>query len=173
MFRILMIASAFAMVAMGAVEYLKVPNSASLNARPSVENQTEIEQARPANLAGVVRIPRAANGHYEAEFKLNNARVRAIIDTGASVIAINQSTARRAGVRLTSADFTHQVNTANGKTKAAKAMLSQVQIGSIRLYDVPAMVLEDKALNQVLIGMSFMNRLRGFEYKSNNLVLKN
>ncbi|MDZ7823931.1 MAG: TIGR02281 family clan AA aspartic protease, partial [Ahrensia sp.] len=74
--------------------------------------------------------------------------------------------------KVAAKDFIYEVSTANGKTKAARVVIDTVTIGSIRVNDVEAMVLSDKALNTVLIGMSFLNRLRGFEYKSSRLMLK-
>lgn len=121
---------------------------------------------------GEVRIPRDNRGHYSAEFRLNNLRVDGLIDTGATSIAINETQARDAGIRLSQKDFKYRVNTANGQVKAARAMIDRVTVGKITVYDVEAMVLDDNALNVTLIGMSFMNRLRGFEYQSGNLVLK-
>jgi len=38
-----------------------------------------------------------ARGHFSAEFKLNGRKINGMIDTGATLIAINLSTARKAG----------------------------------------------------------------------------
>ena len=136
------------------------------------QQPVEKPKAQPVRLSGVERIPRGPRGHYEATFKINNARVHSLIDTGATSIALNESTARRAGIRLSRRDFKYPVNTANGQTMGAVATIRQVSIGSIRVRDVEAMVLKDEALGHTLIGMSFLNRLRGFEYASGNLVLR-
>lgn len=130
------------------------------------------EKANPVRLSGVEYIPRDGRGHYAAEFKLNNHRVHGVIDTGATTIAINETVARRAGIRLRPSDFIYEVRTANGKTSAARTVLHRVTIGSIRVSEVEAMVLKDGSLDIVLIGMSFMNRLRGFEHTSGKLVLR-
>src|SRR5690606_31593419 len=66
-----------------------------------------------------VRLAADARGHFSADFRLNGRRMPAMIDTGASVVAINRSTARRIGIDLTPADFTGVVETANGRAKAA------------------------------------------------------
>ncbi len=129
-------------------------------------------QAQAVRLSGRERIPRNPRGHYEATFSLNNARVKGLIDTGATTIAINESTARKAGIRLSRKDFKYPVRTANGETMAATATIRQVSIGSIRVRDVEAMVLSDKSLSHTLIGMSFLNQLRGFEYDAGNLILR-
>ncbi|MGB7432406.1 MAG: TIGR02281 family clan AA aspartic protease [Ahrensia sp.] len=138
----------------------------------SAKQQVSTQEASAPRLSGTERIARDRGGHYVAEFQLNNTRVDGMIDTGASAIAINRTTASRAGIRLSDADFVYTVNTANGQTRAAKATLNTVRIGSIRVDQVEAIVLDDQALDGVLIGMSFMNRLRGFEYANGSLVLR-
>ena len=45
-----------------------------------------------------VRMPADERGHFSGEFKLNGRSVDALIDTGATLVAINLSTARRIGI---------------------------------------------------------------------------
>lgn len=131
-----------------------------------------VETKSVARLSGTERIRADSRGHYVAEFRLNNARVKGLIDTGATSIAINKSTARRAGISLRNSDFIYTVNTANGQTNAARAVIGSVSVGSIRVNDVEAMVLDDSALDGVLIGMSFLQRLRSFAHENGSLVMK-
>ena len=140
--------------------------------QPETTARAQTPAAEPAPLSGVERVRADARGHYVGRFRLNGLPVDGLIDTGATAIAINRSTARRAGVLLTRNDFVHPVDTANGQVMAARAMLDEVTIGTIRVRDVPAMVLDDRALGTVLIGMSFMQRLRGFAYENGTLVLR-
>lgn len=125
-----------------------------------------------AALSGMERLRADARGHHVAEFELNNLRVQGLIDTGATTVALNESTARRAGIRLSPADFVYPVQTANGTVMGARAVIDKVRVGSVRVRQVEALVLEDRALNTVLIGMSFLNRLRSFSYENGTLVLK-
>lgn len=111
-------------------------------------------------------------GHFVAEFRLNGRAVEAMIDTGATVIAINRATARRIGVAVANADFKYEVRTANGIAKAAVVSIDRVQIGNISLDGIEAMVLDDGALDGVLIGMSFLQRLSKFQVEQGALVLQ-
>jgi aspartyl protease family protein len=95
-----------------------------------------------------------------------------LIDTGATVVAINASTARRIGIVLTPSDFTHSVVTANGETKAAAATIDTVRIGKIYIDKVPAVVLEDSALSGTLVGMSFLKRLSKYEVENGAMILQ-
>ena len=101
-------------------------------------------------------------GHYTGTFKMNGKPIQAMVDTGASLVAINVSTARRLGFSPAALDFSYGVNTANGSIKAAHVILDRIEIGSIRVRDVDAFVLKDEALSSTLIGMSFLQKLKSY-----------
>ena len=129
-------------------------------------------KAQPQAILGrKVRLDADANGHFVADFKLNGRRVNAMVDTGATLVAINLSTARRIGINLTPADFRYQVSTANGKARAAAATIASLQIGRIAVDNVQAVVLEDAALDGALVGMSFLKQLSRFEVEDGALML--
>lgn len=119
-----------------------------------------------------VEIPIGPRGHYTAEFRVNGARVDAMIDTGATLVAINRSTAARLGLKLNASDFKYKVDTANGPALAAAAVIDSLQIGRIRVDGVQAVVLEDAALKETLVGMSFLNRLSTFRVERGRLLLE-
>lgn len=119
-----------------------------------------------------VRVPGDDRGHFSAEFKLNGRRVDALVDTGATLVAINVSTARRLGIVLKAADYQYTVETANGPTRAASVVLDNVQIGRIFVENVQAVVLDDAALKGTLVGMSFLKRLAKFQVEGGSLLLQ-
>lgn len=121
---------------------------------------------------GQVRLKPDARGHYIADFKMNGRTVTALVDTGASSVAINKSTARRLGLNVTPNDFIYEANTANGKTKMAITTIREIQIGRVIVRDVEAAVLDDRALDGTLLGMSFLKRLDGFTVTDGELILK-
>ncbi len=121
---------------------------------------------------GKARIEADAKGHFTTQFKLNGRRIDAMIDTGATVVALNRSTARKIGVSLTAEDFTHTVSTANGEVKAAPAMIDVLEVGRIRLEGVQALVLDDKALQTSLVGMNVLSRLARYKVEGNVLLLE-
>lgn len=137
--------------------------------RPTTIAKVELQEKPLAGRA--IRIPADERGHYSGAFKINGRRVEALIDTGASVVALNRSTAQRLGISVAVRDFTHTVATANGNIKAAPVRLARVEIGRIQVHDVAAVVLDDDALTGALIGMSFLRSLR-FSVDNDTLVLK-
>jgi aspartyl protease family protein len=63
------------------------------------------------------------------------------------------------------------VNTANGAIKAAVVTVDRLQIGKIAIDNVQAMVLDDRALQTNLIGMSFLQRLQKYQVQDGSLLL--
>ena len=119
-----------------------------------------------------VEIEADPRGHYSAEFRVNGARLDAMIDTGATLVAINRRTAARIGLTLSAKDFVYPVDTANGTVLAAAAVIDTLQIGRIRIDGVQAVVLDDASLKQTLVGMSFLNRLSTFRVERGKLLLE-
>lgn len=147
-------------------------DSRSEPARAYPQPAVQTAKAEPEVLLGRrVRLPADARGHFTAEFRLNGRPVNALVDTGATTVAINKSTARRIGINLVPADFIYKVNTANGTTRAAAAVIDRIQIGRISLENVEAAVLEDSALQTTLVGMSFLKRLGRFQVENGALLL--
>lgn len=130
-----------------------------------------VEPLRQQPLGRKVLIPADERGHFLAGFKVNGRPVDAMIDTGATVVALNLSTARKAGISLGPSNFTHEVETANGKAKVAVVRIADLAIGRIAVRDVQAVVLEDEALQTNLIGMSFLRRLGKYEVEGGSLLL--
>jgi aspartyl protease family protein len=111
-------------------------------------------------------------GHFRVEARVEGRRLDFMVDTGASVIALTARDAARIGIRPSRSEHTATVKTANGSVKAAPAQLRAVEVDGITVRDVPALVLPDEALSENLLGLSFLSRLRRFEYARGKLVLE-
>ena len=103
---------------------------------------------------------------------MNGRSVSGLIDTGATFVALNETTARSLGVSRSDLDYRYAVTTANGMTQAAHITLDRMEIGGVRVRDVEAFVLKDKSLTGMLVGMSFLNRLASYKVESGILYLK-
>ena len=128
-------------------------------------------QAAQQPLGRKVLIKADATGHFRSPFKINGRQVDALIDTGATLVALNTSTARRVGLSLSPSDFTQQVSTANGPVKVAVVRLSSLQVGKIALDNIDAVVIDDRALSTNLIGMSFLSRLGKYAVEDGELLM--
>lgn len=112
-----------------------------------------------ATPAATPRVALSADGrgHFLADVKVNGLPVRFMVDTGASLVAVPASVARRAGVSLGGA-VPVTINTANGQARAQRVVLNTLELGEIRVNLVDALVVDDAALSIPLLGMSFLNR---------------
>jgi aspartyl protease family protein len=144
---------------------------------PEIVAKAEIRTSQPAEpvtevlLGRKVRIAADQSGHFNAEFRLNGRSVGALVDTGATLVAMNASTTRRIGIKVMPADFKYKVRTANGETRAAGATIDRLQIGRILVENVEAVVLEDRALDGTLIGVSFLKRLAKYQVENGALLM--
>lgn len=117
------------------------------------------------------RINLSPRGQFIAQARLNGYRSDVLVDTGASAVAINETTAHKMGIYLKQSDFKYTVHTANGPTKAAMVMIKEIEIGRVVVRDVRALVSRDKSLNVILLGMTFLNQLKKYEVNQGTLIL--
>ena len=146
---------------------------------PALANTTAPRKAAtvetPAPASSGLRtlsIARDARGHFETEGRIEGQRIGFMVDTGASVIALNETSAARFGLRPSRGDYNATVSTANGTVKAARTRIAMIDVGGLIVRDVDAMVLPDEALSENLLGLSFLSRLKRFEYAGGTLVLE-
>ena len=173
-----MLARSLFVVAAVAVAAVFAPGLAGtfLATAPETKKNATLEQPQPVSTArytgnrGVV-LEADGTGHFSGQFTINGRKEKGMVDTGASMVAINVSTAARLGIARNDLDFRYAVDTANGKTRAAYVRLDSVAIGSISVPNVGAMVLEDKALSGTLIGMTFLKGLKSYQVDGNRMRL--
>jgi len=137
---------------------------------PNKHAAANVDTAR----AGIrsVSVSRDARGHFQTDGRIDGQRIGFMIDTGASVIALNESSAARIGIRPSRADYDAKVSTANGTVKAARTRIALIDVGGLLVRDVDALVLPDEALSENLLGLSFLSKLKRFEYANGQLVLE-
>lgn len=155
---------------------IMLPSDPEQQAEPApLAPSANAAKAAPANVSATgrrVAIEADEKGHFKTEFRFNGRRIEGLVDTGATYVAINETTARRIGLSVPRSAFRHEVSTANGKTKAAVARIDTVEIGRIRVSGIDAIVLEDRALSTTLIGMNLLKQLARFEVKDGVLRLE-
>jgi aspartyl protease family protein len=104
------------------------------------------------NGATMVVLEQDRNGHYEAQGTINGQAVTFLVDTGATDVAMSESTARALGL-----DFGPrvQVMTAAGPANAWLTRLDEVTVGGIGRRNVRASITSGE-FNGILLGMSFL-----------------
>ena len=123
-------------------------------------------------LGSTVTVDADLSGHFVVHPSLDGRRVRMLVDTGASLVALSYEDARSAGLYVSPGAFTRKLSTANGIVEAAPVQIREVRIGGIVARNVEAVVLPQGRLGTSLLGMSFLKRLGGFEIARGRLILK-
>jgi aspartyl protease family protein len=101
-------------------------------------------------------LQRARDGHYYADGEINGQRVKFLLDTGATQIALSAKLANSLGLSLGQA-ITMQ--TAAGPANGYPTRLARVRLGEIEMLDLGAVVAEGMSDDAVLLGMNFLKRL--------------
>ena len=77
-----------------------------------------------------------------------------------------------AGLPLEVLNYSVQVDTANGRARAAPVTLDRISIGAITERSVPALIAQPGQLRTNLLGMSFLNRLESWEVRGDKLMMR-
>jgi aspartyl protease family protein len=109
------------------------------------------------------------HGHFNLTATVNGAPMRFIVDTGASLVALTLDDARAAGIARSELVFNQRTQTANGRIHFAPVMLREIRIEQLSIENVPAAVIEN--LEQSLLGMSFLKRVKSFEMREGKLTI--
>ena len=125
-----------------------------------------------ASRGRVVELARGHTGEFPVNTTVNGARIAMILDTGASAVMLTQDAARAAGLPIEVLKYTVNVETANGRTRAAPVTIDRLAIGSIVERSVPALIVPGGQLKTNLLGMTFLNRLESWQVKGDRLQMR-
>jgi len=117
-----------------------------------------------------VRIRMSPDGHFWARVTLNGAERRMLIDSGATITAISEQTAKQADIQ-TSEGLPAIIETANGSVAARRARIAEVSLGPLTMRDLGVVVSQNFGELDVL-GMNFLSRLHSWRVEGNVLVLE-
>ncbi|PWE47856.1 retropepsin-like aspartic protease family protein [Pseudomonas prosekii] len=107
-------------------------------------------------------------GHFVASGQINGQPVDFMLDTGATDVAIPVGVAQRLKLEK---GFGVTLNTANGLSQGYRTRIDRLQLGDIVLRDVRALVAPGLDGNQVLLGMSALNKLE-FTQRGGTMLLR-
>ncbi len=110
-----------------------------------------------------------ALGHVTLTARVNGAQVKFLVDTGASLVGLSPDDAKSAGIDPGQLTFNQSVHTANGTVRAAFTQVREIRMDQLEVNDVPVAVIE--SLKQSVLGMSFLNRLKGFDMRNGALTM--
>ncbi|MGO4171082.1 retropepsin-like aspartic protease family protein [Bosea sp. TAF32] len=111
-------------------------------------------------------------GHYIVHPSVDNYRIKMMVDTGASIVALSADDARALGIRSDANARKMMLSTANGTVTGYRTVLREVRLGDIVVRNVDAVVLPAGALSMSLLGNSFLSKLQGYEVQTGRMVLR-
>ncbi len=133
---------------------------------------SQINISNGSGMPTAVRIKRGWTGHFIANARIDGQRVDMIVDTGASTVVLRHEDARKLGIDTSSLRYNVPVQTANGASYAARMRLPQINIGGVGVHNVEALIARPGSLHQSLLGMTFLSRLRSYEFAGEYLELR-
>ena len=108
-----------------------------------------------------IRIPVAADGHYWVEATINGTPARFLIDSGATMTALSEQTARATGLTIDPIAPGIVMTTANGSIEAKRSSIASLVVGPVRATDLPVVV--SPAFGDVnVVGMNLLSRLKSW-----------
>jgi aspartyl protease family protein len=117
------------------------------------------------------RVARNNSGGYTTVGSINGRMVDFLVDTGASAIALSERHARGLGLQYRLEGEKIGVETASGATRGYSVVLDSVRVGDIQLRNVRAVVIQGDYPAQVLLGMTFLDRVQ-IENRGRVMVLR-
>ena len=154
-------------VAMRMNDQIETDEAAAAEAA-AAEQRSSFRPEAPGPNAAVLR---KEDNHFWADTNINGSRVRFMVDTGASMVALTRQDAQRIGIDMDELEYEYEVRTAGGGTRGAFVLLEEIRVGNVEVQDVEALVLESE-LHQSLLGMSFMSKLNSYEVRSNSMIIR-
>jgi len=119
-----------------------------------------------------VEVARTSAGDFDLTAQINGARLPMVLDTGASSVVLTHDDAKAAGLPLEVLNYTVNIDTANGRTRAAPVTIDRIAIGGLEERSVEALVVQPGQLRTSLLGMSFLNRLQSWQVNGDRLILR-
>jgi aspartyl protease family protein len=132
--------------------------------------KADISGTAGQNISGeAIELRRQDDGHYWLMVSINGKPVRFMVDSGATMTAINATTAREAGVEADG--YPIILGTANGRIAAKRGVVRLLSVGphSIENHQV---VVSERFGDVNVLGMNFLNTMQSWRVEANMMVLQ-
>jgi aspartyl protease family protein len=117
-----------------------------------------------------LRVRMASDGHFWVVASLNGVRTRMLIDSGATVTAISEQTARAAHIDTGRGLTPVVLRTANGIAPAETGSIDELRMGNIVARNLKVVTAPGLGGLDVL-GMNFLSRLESWRVEGRTLIL--
>lgn len=121
--------------------------------------------------SGAVRIERAGDSHFYADTDVDGVRIRMLVDSGASVVALTRRDAEAIGIDVERLPVTGTARTAGGDVPMRSVTLDSVEVAGIAVRRVRAAVI-DADMGVSLLGQSYLSRLDAVNVEGDTMTLR-
>ncbi len=130
------------------------------------------------NDQGHIILARNQDGHFYIDAitgvinnRTNNNKIKFLIDTGATSVALTKRDAVKLGFNLSKLKYTVRYSTADGVSYAAPVTIKELTIGKRTFYNVRSHVLSGNS-DISLLGMSIIDNFKSFKITRDLLILE-
>lgn len=118
-----------------------------------------------------IKLVRQDDGHFWVRAELNGHQVDLLVDSGATVTAINSNTANAAEIALNPEARSIELNTANGVVRARTGTVKTLTVGGMALDD-HRVVVADVFGDTNVAGMNFLSSFDSWSVTGDVMTLK-
>jgi aspartyl protease family protein len=117
-----------------------------------------------------LRVRMSGDGHFWVVASINGVKRRMLIDSGATVTAISERTAREARVDAGTGLAPVVLQTANGTAPAATGKVDEIRVGNIVARNLR--IVTSPGLGDLdVLGMNFLSKLQSWRVEDRTLIL--
>lgn len=149
----------------------EIDTSRPVPAEPRRTDDRDDADRRSGGEDRALAIRQSSDGHFYVDAAINGVQLRLLVDTGATVTVLSVRHAERAGIFPNPGDYTANVRTASGISKAAPIRIRELSIGDARLENVPALVMQTPGDLSVL-GVGTLQRFKSYEVRNGVMTLR-
>ena len=117
-----------------------------------------------------LRVTMSSDGHFWVVASINGVKRRMLIDSGATVTALSETTARAADIDAGTGLAPVVLRTANGSTPARTGSIDELRVGNIVARNLKIVTAPGLGGLDVL-GMNFLSKLQSWRVEGRTLVL--
>ena len=125
----------------------------------------DVEQLLPDKIT----LARQNDGHFYADVDVNFGKIRFLVDTGASMVALTADDARKLGLNWSADELRPIARGASGDVRGKLVTVDKMQIGNFQANNVPAAIIPE-GLDVSLLGQSFLARVGSVNIQDDKMI---
>jgi len=119
---------------------------------------------------GETRISMAPDGHFWLHAHVNGVPANFLIDTGATITAVSQGVADRAGLKPRPGGLPVTISTANGPVSAELSTIEEMRFGNVGARGLDVVIAPTLGETNV-VGMNLLSRLASWRVEDRTMIL--